>query len=49
MKGSELTNVLRKLAALTINAPKKLSPKTMNEEWTKRRPDSSDDGGIRLG
>jgi len=36
MRGSELTDVVRKLAALSLNAPKTLSPKTMNEEWTKR-------------
>lgn len=36
MKGSELTNELRKLINLTIEAPKKLPPKTMNEEWTKK-------------
>ena len=36
MKGSELTNVLRRLINLTIDAPKKLPPKTMNEEWTKK-------------
>ncbi len=36
MKGNELTNVIRKLGSITIDAPKKLPPKTMNEEWTKR-------------
>ena len=36
MKGSELTNVVRKLGNLVMDAPKKLPPKTMNEEWTKK-------------
>jgi len=36
MKGSKLTDVVRRLAVLAMNAPIKLSPKTMNEEWTKR-------------
>jgi hypothetical protein len=36
MKGSKLTDVIRRLASLAIDAPKKLGPKTMNEQWTKK-------------
>jgi len=36
MKGTELTNLVRKLGNLIIDAPKRLPPKTMNEEWTKK-------------
>ena len=36
MKGSELTDVVRKLAALSMDAPQRLGQKTMNEEWTKK-------------
>lgn len=35
MKGTELKNLVRKLGNLIIDAPKRLPPKTMNEEWTK--------------
>jgi hypothetical protein len=35
MEGTELTNLVRKLGNLIIDAPKRLPPKTMNEEWKK--------------
>jgi hypothetical protein len=36
MKANELTNAVRNLGTLITDAPSKLSPKTMNEEWTKK-------------
>ena len=36
MKGTDLVNLVRKLGNLITDAPKRLPPKTMNEEWTKK-------------